>query len=235
MYIALNSGERLYENSVIMLSGSSERYIVKHGWFSYNGTNTNGWYFQAISDGTIIPATAENLVGISILENGDFVQNVNPSGLPECESYPPIVFYQTNTKYRAGQIVYREFGVLYQVCTTYISVTIEDDIANGYLSTVEFSSDAPYTNPAVPAIQTVRDALDYIISALNAHVADTNNPHSVTAEQVGFDSESLVPGSEDIYSISYNSMGQITGATRIETLVLTCSDDEPVTQSNLST
>lgn len=166
MYIALSSGERLYENSIVMLRGSSDRYIVKRGWFSYDDTNRNGWYFQSISDNSVIPVTAQNVVGISILENGDFVQNVEPTEVPAFDISQMISVYKPNTKYLAGQIVYQEFGKLYQVCAAYISNTVENDVSNGYLTPISFGADAPYTNSVSSDIHTVGDALDYIISNL---------------------------------------------------------------------
>lgn len=168
MYLLLPNDQRLYENAIVILGGSDVRYIVKMGWYENNENTTHGWYLESIVDESDIPITAELLSSISILSNGDFIQNIITADVPECKDTSVIAYYQANTKYLAGQIVYQEFGKLYQVCATYVSNTIESDVSNAYLTPVSFGADAPYTNPVSSNIKTVGDALDYIISQLNS-------------------------------------------------------------------
>lgn len=167
LYIELNSGKYLYENAIVRLGDSPDNQILKYGWYELDGTTSSGWYFMKIADRSITPVTSEILSDISILDRGDWINSVAPQELPCAADIPAISVYRTNTMYVPGQIVYAEFGKLYQVCTTYISETIEADVENMNLSPIPASADTPYTNPSVPSVSTIGDALDYIISKLS--------------------------------------------------------------------
>ena len=168
MYILLSSGARLYEYAIIMFPDNTDRYILRYGWYQLDATNVFGWYCTNLSDQSVTAATADSLESATIIENGDPITVVAPTGLPEPHRTMQISVYQPMTKYDVGQIVYHEFGKLYHVCTTYVSNTIDSDVQNKYLVQISFGADAPYTNSVAPSIQTVGDALDYIIN----HISD---------------------------------------------------------------
>lgn len=66
-YIVVN-GERIYENSIVVLSGYPDtRWILCNGWYSYQGNYYVGWYFKSIPQGTILAATPDVLATATVV------------------------------------------------------------------------------------------------------------------------------------------------------------------------
>ena len=52
----------LYDGSVVMLARFPDlKWVVHHGWYTYNNQQCSGWYFCSIPSNTILPVNAEDL------------------------------------------------------------------------------------------------------------------------------------------------------------------------------
>lgn len=59
-----NTGDYLYVNDIVILAAyPGTRYVVRNGWYYYNGISQYGWYFQEIESNHIIIATEEITAG----------------------------------------------------------------------------------------------------------------------------------------------------------------------------
>lgn len=77
-----STGTILYSGSVVILSEyPGLKWITKHGWYTYNNFQYNGWYFRCISDGTIVPSSEVNLANITVVSTNSSNHH-GPAPLP---------------------------------------------------------------------------------------------------------------------------------------------------------
>lgn len=69
--------KKVYEGSVVMLHRLPNlRWIIHHGFYSYNGKRQKGWYFSSIPSDTTMPVFNEDLVAMTVIDG-------------QSEDYPP--------------------------------------------------------------------------------------------------------------------------------------------------
>lgn len=99
----------IYANDVVTIPNYPDvKWIVKYGWFKFNGTQQNGWYLVSIRDKTVLPLDE---VGVDNLTK--LTEHANPSGdrsVPvEVEEVEDIInFYialPDGTTLNAGDVV----------------------------------------------------------------------------------------------------------------------------------
>ena len=66
----------IYANDVVTIPNYPDtKWIVKHGWFKFNGSQKNGWYLVSVKDKTVLPLDD---VGVDSLTK--LTEHANPSG-----------------------------------------------------------------------------------------------------------------------------------------------------------
>ncbi len=163
--------QRLNEGSIVILEKyPNTKWIVNTGWYTYGEDQFEGWYFSSIPSNTILPITDEYLTNIQILSNGDTSGDIidplppedeetegepvvdcnctpTPPVQPSCPTpTPPIVIkspekYLGGVWYYSGQLVYLDFGDLYQTTKKFKSSwklsslrkNLDADVQSGYL------------------------------------------------------------------------------------------------------
>lgn len=64
----LGTGTKLFDGTVVALAKyPGTKWIVRQGWFSYQGQQRNGWYFCSISTHTTIPVSNEDLLTVTVI------------------------------------------------------------------------------------------------------------------------------------------------------------------------
>lgn len=71
-YIAIPStGTKLFDGTIVVLSTyPGTKWIVHRGWYSYQGSNYNGWYVMSIPTQECLPLSADVLNQISVISGG---------------------------------------------------------------------------------------------------------------------------------------------------------------------
>lgn len=147
---------KLYDGSVVILSRFPDtRWIVHNGFYSFNGTQANGWYFESIPAGTIMPLTEPDLEGIYVVSSPSG-GCPHPKPWPGPGPFPPVPgpgpksidIYRSGINYKKGQVLYLTPGELYQATEDFLSSysepseseNLDKDVALGHL--IGFPSDA---------------------------------------------------------------------------------------------
>lgn len=87
----LPNGEILLENDVVSLRNyRGQTWIAHRGWYTYRGQQFNGWYFESIPDGSVIPLTDSDLVGLIIESTGSSTQPSTPLEPPQSVPTTPL-------------------------------------------------------------------------------------------------------------------------------------------------
>jgi len=87
-YSVPNSNVRLKDGMVVMLLRfPGTKWVVHNGAYTYNGRNYFGWYFSAIPSQTKMPVNPHDLIGITIVSDGDSYPEPYPN--PNPGMYPP--------------------------------------------------------------------------------------------------------------------------------------------------
>ena len=86
------TGTKLVDGSVVILTRYPElRWIVHEGWYRYEGSRHEGWYFQSIPKGDTIPVSISDLKSLEVVSGGydddDFRPRPHPH--PPCPPHPP--------------------------------------------------------------------------------------------------------------------------------------------------
>lgn len=64
--------QKVYEGSVVMLFRLPNlKWILRNGYYNYNGRKRKGWYFCSIPADTEMPVFTEDLVRLKVLEGGE--------------------------------------------------------------------------------------------------------------------------------------------------------------------
>lgn len=83
-----DSNQKLVEGSVVKLARFPEiRWILHNGWYSYNGKQSQGWYFSSIPSQTILPVSTSDLYNLYIVSNNDSL----PDYPLDIDPFPPYM------------------------------------------------------------------------------------------------------------------------------------------------
>lgn len=85
---------KLLENSIVILNRlPNTKWIVKQGYYTYDGSKKKGWYLCSIPSKTIMPLFTEDLVTLTILSGND-TEPIGPGPDPfpphPCPPFPPF-------------------------------------------------------------------------------------------------------------------------------------------------
>lgn len=70
-HIITDSGLELKDGTIVMLvQFPGTKWVVKHGWYNYQGNQYTGWYFSSIPSQTCLPVTDDYLKMITIVNDG---------------------------------------------------------------------------------------------------------------------------------------------------------------------
>lgn len=85
-----NSSIELYEGSVVILARFPDlKWVVHHGWYTYNKQQCSGWYFSSIPSNTVLPVSADDLRLITVVAKSGGCPPVPPESFPPSCPYPP--------------------------------------------------------------------------------------------------------------------------------------------------
>lgn len=74
-----STGQYLYDDTIVMLSRfPGTKWIVKCGWYKYNGTMCSGWYFAQIPYNTVIPVTDADLESAIVVSTNSTQHHPHP-------------------------------------------------------------------------------------------------------------------------------------------------------------
>lgn len=80
-YLVTDTGIVIYDGSVIVISNyPNVKWILKNGWYTYQGRQYNGWYASSIPENSILPIDENSLVGVTLISS------------PGCSCSPPPPF-----------------------------------------------------------------------------------------------------------------------------------------------
>lgn len=94
----LVAGTPLNVGDIVMITGyGNDKFIVCHGWYTYESQRRSGWYFKSIPMGEVLPDFAVDMEDVTV------VTYSNPSGpcprppKPDCPPppMPPAAFDNT--------------------------------------------------------------------------------------------------------------------------------------------
>ena len=91
-HIITDSGLELRDGTIVMLvQFPGTRWVVKHGWYNYQGNQYTGWYFSSIPTQTCLPVTDEYLKMITVVnDNCGCKPPVCPPPFPPCPPPPSL-------------------------------------------------------------------------------------------------------------------------------------------------
>lgn len=70
-YVITPDGRTIYEDSIVILRRFPEtKWILHHGFYSFEGSKHNGWYFVSVPGEITMPMYQPDLVGIRVVEGG---------------------------------------------------------------------------------------------------------------------------------------------------------------------
>lgn len=85
-----DSGIELYDGSVVMLARFPDlKWVVHHGWYTYNHQQCSGWYFCSIPSNTILPVNADDLRLITVVAKSGGCPPPSPGPGPKPGPCPP--------------------------------------------------------------------------------------------------------------------------------------------------
>ena len=66
-----DTGIKLYDGDIVMLSKyPGVKWIIHKGWYTYQESQSIGWYFCSIPQGVIIPVTDDELTHLTVISDG---------------------------------------------------------------------------------------------------------------------------------------------------------------------
>jgi hypothetical protein len=82
-----DTGTIVYEGDKVILSEYPNNFaIASHGWYEYNQTRTNGWYFLLIPTNKIIPAANVNLSLLTVVTSSS-CPPPRPTPIPDPDAH----------------------------------------------------------------------------------------------------------------------------------------------------
>ena len=65
------TGIKLYDGDIVVLSKyPGVKWIIHNGWYTYQESQSIGWYFCSIPQGVIIPVTDDELTHLTVISDG---------------------------------------------------------------------------------------------------------------------------------------------------------------------
>lgn len=84
-----NTDTRIYEGTIVIIQRlPTTKWIVHHGYYTYNGITQEGWYLAAIPSQTVMPLVDSDLYGIVIVDPKVYPRPWPP--MPPIPPRPPI-------------------------------------------------------------------------------------------------------------------------------------------------
>lgn len=67
-FLVTNTGVIIHDGSVVILSQyPNVKWLIRNGWYTYNGKQYNGWYFSSIPANNTMPVDTNDLSGITLV------------------------------------------------------------------------------------------------------------------------------------------------------------------------
>lgn len=67
-FLVTDTGVIINDGSVVILSQyPNVKWLIKHGWYNYNGNQYNGWYFLSIPEKNTLPVNTSDLSNITLV------------------------------------------------------------------------------------------------------------------------------------------------------------------------
>lgn len=67
-FLVTDTGVVIHDGSVVILSQyPNVKWLIKDGWYTYNGKQYNGWYFSSIPANDTMPVDTSDLSGITLV------------------------------------------------------------------------------------------------------------------------------------------------------------------------
>ena len=67
-FLVTDTGVIINDGSVVILSQyPNMKWLIKNGWYTYNGKQYNGWYFSSIPANNTMPVDTNDLSGITLV------------------------------------------------------------------------------------------------------------------------------------------------------------------------
>ena len=67
-FLVTDTGVIINDGSVVILSQyPNVKWLIKNGWYTYNGKQYNGWYFSSIPANNTMPVDTSDLSGITLV------------------------------------------------------------------------------------------------------------------------------------------------------------------------
>lgn len=68
--MAHNTGYSFDTGDIVMISDfGNAKFIVCHGWYTYNSSRQNGWYFRSIPNGKIVPDYVVDIDSVTLVSS----------------------------------------------------------------------------------------------------------------------------------------------------------------------
>lgn len=66
----LNTSQPINVSDIVMITGyGNDKFMTCRGWFTYNSSRRNGWYFKRIPDGYIVPDFEVDLNDVTVVSS----------------------------------------------------------------------------------------------------------------------------------------------------------------------
>lgn len=146
-YIVIpESGEKITAGAVVQISEESDtKYVLLNGIYIYDGTQATGLFFSSIPDRITVPIDNVDLSKIVVISSGTggcpCPCEPSPNPPPPHRAYNCVEEYVENIAYHTGQLIWLNYGEIYQAACDFISSKSEStveanfsaDIESGYL------------------------------------------------------------------------------------------------------
>ena len=67
-FLVTDTGVIIHDGSVVILSQYPDvKWLIRNGWYTYNGKQYNGWYFSSIPANNTMPVDTNDLSGITLV------------------------------------------------------------------------------------------------------------------------------------------------------------------------
>ena len=119
--------KRLYTGSIVSIGRFPDtRWVLKNGWYLYDGRQYNGWYFSSIPAQSSLPVEECDLFDLVIISNGE-----SPHGCsfvhPHEHNYMTELYLE-GVRYQKGQLIWLIPGKIYQAASNFISSNSEETV-----------------------------------------------------------------------------------------------------------
>lgn len=66
----LRPSQQIDVGDIVMITGyGNDKFLTCQGWYTYEGSRRNGWYFKEIPDGTVVPDFTVDLNDVTVISS----------------------------------------------------------------------------------------------------------------------------------------------------------------------